>query len=182
MQQKGRNTVHANFSIMSVVCTFLCALEFVMEEQHFRCSPCEVNSMMATIRLVSVSVWWSQIAVTTILHNNYTSLCVHLSAITIPNKHRHWKSKDLQLTMSTFPLLRDKVQHNSFADMQMVPHIGCSTWQTLLQCEGTTPQCVTELFAPVVEASLILHSYPQIAVTYTAVSPYTLIILTFSNQ
>jgi len=127
MQDKSRNTAHTKFSMMSVVCTLLCALEFVMEEQHFRCFPCEVNSMMVTIRLVSVSVRWSQIDVTTILHNNNTGLCVHLSAITTPNKHRHWKSKGLQLTMSTFPLLKDRVQHNSSADMRMVPHIGCST-------------------------------------------------------
>jgi len=76
--------------------------------------------MMVTIRLVSVSVQWSQIIVITMLHNNFTSLCIHLSAITTLNKHRHCKSKGLQLTMSTFPLLRDRVQHNSSADMRIV--------------------------------------------------------------
>jgi len=50
-----------------------------MEEQHFRYFPCELNSMMVTIRLVSVSVQWSQITVITILHNNFTNLCVHVS-------------------------------------------------------------------------------------------------------
>jgi hypothetical protein len=91
--------------------------------------------MMVTIRLVSVSIQWSQITAITILHNNFTSLCVHLSAITTPNKHRDWKNEGLQLTMSAFPFLRDRVQHNSSADMRMVPHIGCSD-KTLLQCRG----------------------------------------------
>jgi len=35
--------------------------------------------MMVTIRLVSVSVQGSQITVITMLHNNFTSLCIHVS-------------------------------------------------------------------------------------------------------